>query len=321
MPWYVNTDSTLLVYTKNAARLKQQADFTPGGHMLSEVKIKAKKIIKDSQNLNGPGEADFAMDEQDLEAAGKKTWLQVLEENVKGFREGGFHVEGSGPNAVKEKFLNSYVTDYKWEGPSYQWYFINGKPVKIIVDGIAVNQLVNSVSFRDLKDYLSHSTEDIKGLEVISSSKYAASYLFRYNPYDPKTGEDLITQALHDPHQQISIGSPDIAFIEITTRSGHGPAIDNTPGMYLYKPLPISWPKQFYKPKYKVTDTVNRVDYRATIDWEPNVVTDVNGEATIWFYTADKPSTYTVRVEGTDMQGHLGFKQSTIKVGEKEKAK
>ena len=46
MPWYVNSDSTLLNYTKNHSLLKQPENFPMGGHILKEVKIKAKKIIK-----------------------------------------------------------------------------------------------------------------------------------------------------------------------------------------------------------------------------------------------------------------------------------
>src|ERR1700730_10128708 len=87
------------------------------------------------------------------------------------------------------------------------------------------------------------------------------------------------------------VSSDTLAFVEITTRSGHGPVIDNTPGIYLYKPLPLSWPKQFYKPKYTIKDTAKHLpDLRSTIDWEPNITTDRNGEAKLWFYTADQPS-------------------------------
>ncbi len=106
-----------------------------------------------------------------------------------------------------------------------------------------------------------------------------------------------------------------LAFIEITTRSGHGPVIDNTPGMYLYKPLAVSLPKQFYKPMYAVKDTANHlVDLRSTIDWEPNITTGLNGEAKVFFYTADRPSTYTLIMEGADMNGNLGYKSDKIKV-------
>jgi hypothetical protein len=86
-PWYVNSDTTLLNYIKSDA-LKQQTEYyKTSGHLLKQVTITSKKIIKGSQNPNGPGNADIVLDEKDLEAAGKKTWLRLLEEDVPGFRE------------------------------------------------------------------------------------------------------------------------------------------------------------------------------------------------------------------------------------------
>ncbi len=315
--WFVNIDSTLLKYTKNAA-VKQLQDYTPGGHLLKEVNIKAKKIIKDSQNLNGSGNADFVMDEKDLEAAGKKTWLQLLQENISGFREGiftnGVLSKSHSEKAQKDMFLYLYVTDFKPDPVLREWYFIGDRPIKLIVDGISIDQLIEVKNFRDLHDYLSHTAEDIKGFEVISSTKFALTYLNRYDPLDPYSGVPLTIEAMSF-NPPIAISPTDIAFVEITTRSGNGPGIVNTPGMYLYKPLPISWPKAFYKPKYTPNDTAkNHLDLRSTIDWEPNIVTDANGEAKIWFYTADKPSTYTLTIEGTDMNGRLGYKQEQINV-------
>jgi hypothetical protein len=318
MPWYVNSDSTLLTYAKTSALIKQEENFPKGGHILKEVRINAKKIVPGSQNLNGPGEADLVLDEKDLEAAGKKTWLQLLEEKAKGFREGYFTF-GKSPNGIRNSFLSAYVTDSVL---SSEWYFIDGKPVKLIVDGISFVTLFHASNpphddrFNNMRSYLeSHSAEDIKGVEIMSTAGYAAQYLSRFDP------GDLITQALlYNP--PINISASDITFVEITTRGGHGPVIDNTPGMFLYKPLPVSWPKQFYKPKYTVKDTASNIaDLRSTIDWEPNIVTNARGEAKLSFYAAGKPATYTVIIEGSDMNGNLGFKTGKIVVGENKASK
>jgi hypothetical protein len=314
-PWYVNSDSTLVNYTKSSAVAKQLANFPAGGHILKEVKITAKKIVKGSQNLNGPGNADLVLDEKDLEAAGKKTWLQLLQGNLPKFTDG-FFAGGSGLKALKDLYLAYFVTDEnpiveKVEPPE-EWYFVDGKPLMLIVDGLSASQIITIDSFRAMKDYLaSHSAEDIKGFEVIHSTQYASAYFTRYQPYAPIA---LVETAMRT-FPPILIGPSDFSFVEITTRSGHGPIIDNTPGMYLYKPLALSWPKQFYKPKYTVTDTVKHsADNRSTIDWESNVVTDVNGEAHIFFYAADKPSTYTLIMEGADMNGNLGYRSRKIAV-------
>ena len=318
IPWYVNSDSTLLSYTKNKALIKQQENLAGGGHVLKEVKITAKKVVKDSQNLNGPGNADVVLDEKDLEAAGKKTWLQLLQENLPKFRDG-FFASGRSMKARKDMFLSLFVTDEKpiidKHAPPTEWYFVDGKPLMLIVDGISVNEIMTIDNFRDITNYLTaHSAEDIKGFEIIHSTQYAAAYFTRYQPYAPFA----LVEAAMSVFPPINISASDFSFVEITTRSGHGPATDNTPGMYLYKPLPLSWPKQFYKPKYTVKNAIKRSpDLRSTIDWEPNITTGINGEANLWFYTADKPATYTLIIEGADMTGNIGSKSATLRINGK----
>ncbi|MCO5947484.1 hypothetical protein [Mucilaginibacter flavidus] len=269
-PWYVNSDTTLLNYTKTNKVAKQQEYAPDGGHILKEVKITAKKIVKDSQNLNGSGNADQVLDEKELEKLSKKTFLDVLMERVKGFKE------------TYPKGIPSYVVDEQGA-----WF---------IIDGYDFYTIIQPDTHEDIKYYLkSHNAEDIKGIEVSTTEKNTSNYYRRFCP------ECLPSS---------------VAFIEITTRSGHGPIIGNTPGVYLYKPLPISWPKQFYKPKYLVKDATGKIpDLRSTINWEPNIVTDINGEASVSFYSAGSASTYTIIVEGTDMSGNLGYtvKKLTIK--------
>ena len=77
---------------------------------------------------------------------------------------------------------------------------------------------------------------------------------------------------------------------------------------HLQRSLPISKAAQFYKPKYGAPNLGKRLpDLRSTIDWEPNITTDANGEAKVSFYTADGPAAYTVIMEGTDGNGGLGY--------------
>jgi hypothetical protein len=47
------------------------------------------------------------------------------------------------------------------------------------------------------------------------------------------------------------------------------------------------------------------IDARSTIYWKPDILTGKDGKARVSFYTADKPGTYTVILEGCDMNGHL----------------
>lgn len=66
--------------------------------------------------------------------------------------------------------------------------------------------------------------------------------------------------------------------------------------------------RSFYVPIYSINGTSmsHLKDLRSTIHWEPNVVTDEKGKASLEFYTADGPGKYLITVEGIDLQGRIG---------------
>jgi hypothetical protein len=289
-PWYLNSNDTLVNYVKGNIALKREKENIPTGvRLLKQVNITAKKIVKESQNLNGSGNADLVLDEKEVEKQGKKTLLQLFETKIPGFREGYFFFKLKGPHP-----------GFIYGGEDSPWFYINDKAIILIVDGVDPRLLDNNkFSYAEFRHFLtSHSAEDIKGLEVNFTSKYGLSYFSRF---------------LSNP--EINIAKQDFAFIEITTRNGSGPNMSNTPGVYLYKPLPLSLPKQFYKPHYNVSDIATTYENRSIVNWEPNVVTDAAGQATIKFNAAAKPSTYTIIAQGIDYNGNIGYHYQKIIIG------
>jgi hypothetical protein len=71
--------------------------------------------------------------------------------------------------------------------------------------------------------------------------------------------------------------------------------------------------RTFYSPKYDVKKPeYEKPDLRTTIHWEPNVVTDEDGNATISFYNADSKTIIKVDAEGIaepgiPLTGKAGF--------------
>ena len=128
-----------------------------------------------------------------------------------------------------------------------------------------------------------------------------------YNP----NFSDVYTSAFFSPRAVDPINNP-LAYIEITTRSGHGPFTQKTQGTYYYRPLAATLPKQFYSPRYKIKSAVTGSDLRSTIHWEPDIITDTAGNATLSFYCADIPANYTITLQGIDLNGSLGFKRKEI---------
>lgn len=120
---------------------KQQYKANPAsGIALNEVTIVGKKTIKGSKNLNGPGESDQTITREDLERTRSKTLLQVLMEQVKGFRTG---------------------TDN---------FYIQNRSVKLIIDGFDVDDVSYEVldHFAHLKFFLNYYTvADLEGIEIM----------------------------------------------------------------------------------------------------------------------------------------------------------
>jgi len=65
--------------------------------------------------------------------------------------------------------------------------------------------------------------------------------------------------------------------------------------------------KEFYSPKYDVKKEEHRApDYRATLYWNPNIITDENGAAKIEFFNTDSAKEIQVSIEGLSDDGLPG---------------
>jgi len=65
--------------------------------------------------------------------------------------------------------------------------------------------------------------------------------------------------------------------------------------------------REFYKPDYdKISDEALIPDYRNTLLWEPSVLTDENGNATLTFFCSDLNTDFVGIIEGVSGSGLLG---------------
>jgi hypothetical protein len=262
MPWYVNSDSSLLNYVWGRLEQKEE-QLRLSGNVLNEVIIKAKKIVKGSRNLNGNGNADFVLDDKDIGHYRKLTLYDLI---LKRFK---------------------YIYTTRVQGVARYRYM--NMPLVLLIDGH---------SFASTQMYMENITaEDVVGIEVMSSFK------FLYPNYMP----DPIAAMLHPRF-----------ILEVTTRGGRGAYAfaKNTPGTYWHKPLLFTGSKQFYVPKYAVKSPFTLTDLRSTIHWEPNIITDKEGKASVSFYSADRSGTYSFIMEGSDMTGNIGRKTGSITIKE-----
>ncbi len=282
LPWYVNTDTIRLKIADTILRNAERLDNLEGsgGKLLKEVEIKEKKIVNGSHNLNGPGEADQVIDEHDIAKEKPMTLLELLKKDVQGFRTVGIG-EGTA----------YFVYTEPLQFPATQGRGPKNPPGAFIIDGVQVHGSKAEVYY--LLNYF--TSDDIKGIEVMSKS-FTSLYELRF-----LGGVPMVIFP--------------VPYIEITTGSGNGPYMRKTPADLVYKPIPAVSLKEFYRPIYPVKNSeLAAFDTRTTIHWEPNIVTDKYGRATVTFYAAGQPATYTITVEGSNMNGNVGSTTQKITI-------
>jgi hypothetical protein len=293
VPWYVNSDSTALNYINKSAAYHDAMDDLkngPGNHLLKTVNIKDRAVIKGSKNLNGAGSYDQAITQDEIVKTGKISLLKLIEQKVSSFHEG-----------------------YGAKGNNLA-FMLKDKRVHFSIDGIDIDRFYEKSDSPIPNDHYYYqkeilecfTAEDVTGIEVIYSTRFTALYDERNLPDGAAT---LPTARAGE----------NVAYLEITTRSGQGPYANRATGIFVYKPAPITVPAQFYSPKYVVKNmSPGFTDLRSTIYWEPNIVTNKAGEAKTVFYAADPLTTYTIVLQGADLNGKVGYTTQKVTIANKK---
>ncbi|RYF25884.1 MAG: hypothetical protein EOO42_02845 [Flavobacteriales bacterium] len=280
-PWYVNADSSASNFYKNTIKQNAIYDHTKLNdvNVLNEVLIKGRKRENDFvMAVAWDAYPKMHIGTEDLNHNSGKTLLTILKEKIEGFNLGSLWQASCGSKTSHHNFVN---------------FCIGTRIIShVIIDGLNThlaegrvdrfNETGQSITVDDGRIYQTNNYifNTLKGADILEINLYKGCAYF---------------------------------YLEITTRGGKGPFSAPSEGLYVYRPLPIYVAKEFYSPKYK-TKINSTPDYRSTIFWDANVVTDTNGKAKISFYAADKPTTYTVKIEGTDLLGRFGYKTESIKI-------
>jgi hypothetical protein len=302
LPWNLNADTTLINYINKASQRSSQPadDFVPakGDKLLKQVDINAQRQIK----YEG---GEFAVelmtiDEKELMAAKKMSLMDLLHKKFPGFGESYLYArnvfEGAGMH-TDIQFVNGsmLINDIVADGTSVanpNW------PIEdVTVSPNGVNAAVSLKPDRRSKLPTPNLSKGPSAADVYDNLKLFLNSL---------GADDVKSIRLYRGTQM---------FLVIETRSHHGPYAVPSLGAMAYRPPVMQFPKQFYSPKYDVKNRGGQPDLRSTLYWEPNLVTDEKGNAKLSFYAADKPGTYTVVIEGTDMQGHFEVSTQKITIG------
>jgi hypothetical protein len=221
--------------------------------VLKEVVIYDKRLkVKNSSNLNGPGNADQILLADDI-PSGCVSIDQCLQGVLMGV-----------------VFRNGIP------------YSTRGGRMTINLDGV----------FISADELGSINVNDIGSIEVLRTIAYMGIYGGQSGP----GGVILITTKRGDERSKSYYNQP-------------------IPGIVTYSPIGYYKIRKFYSPGYddpKVNKEVS--DLRSTIYWNPNVVTDKNGNASFEYFNAGSKGTYKVIIEGIDVDGNIGRQVYRYKV-------
>ena len=187
-----------------------------------------------------------------------------------------------------DKLLGCPTLSICLQGVLFGVTFRNGIPYSTRGGALTIN--VDGM-FLQNSEYDMINTNDIASIEVLRTPMYYSIYGSQAGP----GGVILITMKRGDEdHSYLSRPAPGIVTV-------------SPKGYYKIR--------EFYSPKYDDPKTNTAVaDLRSTIYWNPDVITDKDGNASFDFFNAGSKGTYRVVIEGIDSDGNIGRQVYRYKV-------
>lgn len=146
-------------------------------------------------------------------------------------------------------------------------------PMLIVLDGMDMSSL------SDIQ------AKDVQSIEVLRSGNYLSSYGMR------AAGGVLVITTRK--------GGLDYDHLDDNKKAGEG--------MLFTKLSGYTTSREFYSPDYSALANNSAMhDLRSTIYWQPNLVTDDDGNAVIEWYNADVTGKYNISIEGISNDGRIG---------------
>ncbi|NCD70581.1 carboxypeptidase regulatory-like domain-containing protein [Mucilaginibacter agri] len=155
----------------------------------------------------------------------------------------------------------------------------NKKPVQFYVKGMPVDvNFLASITPSEVSSIEIFNSDGFSGINRMNNSNGVVSINMKEAPKGTKVSANDLKQLFPDPN------------------------------VITFTPKGYARVRQFYLPKYDVSKSVQAADLRTTIYWNPGVITDATGAATLNFYNADGRGTYKAVIEGIDVDGNIGRK-------------
>ncbi|GAO44888.1 TonB-dependent receptor plug domain-containing protein [Flavihumibacter petaseus] len=242
--------------------------------LLKAVEVKGKKLsateeaVAPSSNLNGPGKADQVVTYQQLE------YCHDFGMCAQGLLRGVIIKNVLWPPG--DRNATPVLMAYSSGAPA-------DRPMLIIRDGVELPLTQTGTDLRNING------QDIQSIEVLRSGAYTSVYGSRgaYGIIIITTKTGAID---YNAKQKQAIKN--VVKSSATTGAAQG---------YYLSPA-------FRGPDYSAVKMSPAPDFRTTLYWEPNLVTDDQGKATFSFFHSDEKGRFRITIEGITESGKTGRK-------------
>ncbi len=305
LPWYATQDTTIKKGASIVILNDSKDQPKLNGKILKEVVIKGKKIIPNSNNPNGSGNADIVLNATDIKATGAISLYDLLRTTLPGFK---VIMKDGYPTVMMDNYYLLLLRD----GRGLPMYDIQGPvpDLQSVIEALK-NQMVSSYTGVEIMYSRKYTRErpapvaQKKPSELFQEMANAAASGRRVVGYDEdKSNYEYTSWRYFEAQKHDWPG----CFIEITTKNktGYYENGNSRPDHVLYRPVGVTYPKQFYNPKYQIDKDGAAPLPQPTIFWKPDIVTDNEGKARVSFHPYPKPWSYSVIVQGADLMGNVG---------------
>lgn len=164
-----------------------------------------------------------------------------------------------------------------------------GAPMLVNLDGVDINVGRGGLDMRNIP------VHNIQSIEVLRSGGYLSAYGLRGS-----SGVLVITTKRGGINYDEKLLQNNKAITDAVFTTAKGYSIS----------------RRFYAPEYN-SEVLRRTampDLRSTLYWQPNIVTDEEGKATIEWYNADNTGDCHIVIEGISTEGALGHASLTYTV-------
>lgn len=191
--------------------------------------------------------------------------------------------------------------------------YLRGRIAGVIIDnkGKATNMKTFKASFDGIDKNGKYSGDTRpQFMNVVLDGNFMTDFnIDELNPRDIESIEVLTSLA------KLAVYGPNASrgLIVVTSKTGATggnsqiPKIEYAPGITTFIPPGFTISREFYSPKYDIKPS-SQPDYRTTVFWAPNIVTDDKGQAKLEFFNTDQPGNYRIVIEGVDLDGRIGRK-------------